>query len=394
MNIRKKDILVYFVTLVFFCGNYTSMLPLIGPLLKVSNNLIFLYLAVIIVQRICRRQSLKLYSKIAIGFACFTVSYQLISAYYGDTDMVLTSIKAIVVILWLDNQIKEDNSLLIGPIMLAFWTWCIADSVFTFMHPAGVNFSVGNEYLLGGKNNKIFYFFIAEFLAGLRHIRNRNYANSEIGFTLMWILLTGMLLANVSIIESSTTSLVLILLVLYILFERIMSTLPLTKISVVLLIHIIVFFLLVFVRELFQEELNLIMQTVFQKDATLTGRIYIWRSAFILILQSPWIGYGIYKPQAAQLLSGYDYMWTMAHNQILELLMRGGAVLLSQWITIVGMLASRLRALQHNAFAKYTIFALFSVFFFYHTEATLDKISFLVFVLMYYSANYTEEAGS
>lgn len=61
------------------------------------------------------------------------------------------------------------------------------------------------------------------------------------------------------------------------------------------------------------------------KEITLTGRTFIWASAFKKIHAAPIMGYGYGEPA---------FNHYVAHNQILELLVNGGAVLLMIFYTI------------------------------------------------------------
>lgn len=93
-------------------------------------------------------------------------------------------------------------------------------------------------------------------------------------------------------------------------------------------------------------------------------------------------GYGKYKTQYATLPSHYKYAWTMAHNQILDLMLRGGIIILALWL---GVLFIIIRKNQKNKsiYSKLSTYTLFCLLFFFHTEASMDVITYLIFLCLY-----------
>ena len=146
--------------------------------------------------------------------------------------------------------------------------------------------------------------------------------------------------------------------------------------------HAICFFLIIFVRELFQEPLNQLMNVLFGKDATFTGRIYIWRVALAQIIRSPIWGYGKYGTQYAILPSEYEYAWTMAHNQILDLMLRGGIIILSLWLCVL-LVIMRTNRKTKTIYSKISTYTMFCLLFFFHTEASTDVITYFIFLCLY-----------
>lgn len=159
----------------------------------------------------------------------------------------------------------------------------------------------------------------------------------------------------------------------------------------VFIFHVFCFILLIFVREIFQEPLNEIMQVLFQKDATFTGRVYIWRAALLLIAKSPILGYGKYFPQNAIYSHGGILIWEMAHNQILECFIEGGIVLAILWSVMVYKVLT-LNQKRKTEISKLAIFSMFSFLFFFQTEASLTMLDFFTFYVFYVMSLYCGEA--
>lgn len=66
---------------------------------------------------------------------------------------------------------------------------------------------------------------------------------------------------------------------------------------------------------------NIIVE-VFNKDLTLSSRIFIWQRALAHIQKSQWIGYGNENPEFTTAIIGINH----THNLILEILYRGGII--------------------------------------------------------------------
>lgn len=292
---------------------------------------------------------------------------------------------------WLDRQIQKDEEYLTGPIMYALIFWCVLDSVLTFIYPSGVPFLYGG-FILGWKNNKLVHLFSSNLLLAFKYLKLKKRGANVLKYWILWFLYTVMCIANATIVESSTTSVVILLLFIYLFISKPLEKTIFTNGYFVFVFHILCFILLIFVREIFQDPLNQLMQVLFEKDATFTGRIYIWRAALLLIAKSPVIGYGKFIPQAALLPHGGIYMWEMAHNQVLECLMEGGIVLALLW----GSMVCRVLILNQksgNKISKLAIFSMFSFLFFFQTEASLTVLSFFVFYIFYIMSKYDSEMG-
>ena len=371
-----------------FAGNYAGFIPVLGIALKIINNVTSIYIGMEILQRIKDKDFLYSISPVTGCSILYFILLEIISAFLGREVYLFSTIKICLVLLWLDSEIYEDKGIMMDAIKNSFWVWCIIDSVFTFLNPDGVFFLVGNEYILGGKNNKIFFFLFAMML-GIYKYFNLSYINEKMKFLVKWLFFSLLCIVNALIIGSSTTLVVVFLMLIYPFIRKILENTIFTKILPVICIHICLFIIIIFVREMFQSELDYIMNLLFGKDATFTGRIYIWRDALLKISQSPIIGYGRYAEQASLLPSGYEYMWTMSHNQILEIMMQGGVILLTVWVIMIVSMVRKIK--RHNSkFSKLAVFTIFTVFFFFHTEASTSNLPFFLMMLIYRIAETTD----
>lgn len=392
--IRKRSIVVFIIVFTFFSGNYAGYIPGIAQLLMVVGNLGTVYMLLDVLSDVIKSRNFSSYTRISIGYAVFTLLYYIICIANSNATGLISNIKSIIVIFWIDKTIKQDKSIMEDAIRLAFYLWCIMDSIFTIMHPEGVHFLVGGEYILGGKNNKVFFIFIAEILSIYKFYKLKSY-KERILFALEWGLFTVLCFLNINIIKSSTTLMIIIIVIIFPAMKNILRKSLICKPLFVCVFHICIFIVLIFVRELFQDQLDSIMQILFEKDATFTGRIYIWRAALVEIANNLFIGLGDYNDIPAVLQSGYVYMWSMSHNEVLEILLRGGLCLFTVWLYILGILIHRLRMNGGHILGCFSTYALFAILFFFHTEASIAKIIFFVFLLLYHMSEevaYLEES--
>lgn len=90
---------------------------------------------------------------------------------------------------------------------------------------------------------------------------------------------------------------------------------------------------------------------IFNKDATLTTRTFIWDTLLLKILQRPLIGYG-YLDQIVYTNITLNRFATSAHNMLIAVLMSGGIIGLIMYLFIL------YRALERKMYSTYHMFDL------------------------------------
>ncbi len=381
--VSKRKILVFFITFVFFAGNNIGSLAGINTIIKLLNNILTLYMLYDICFPIIKTKKVEKITSVTGLFLLYLIVYVVITLAVGGEfifNNITAILKSAIVLVWLDRYVRADMTLLEGPILAAFYIWCFFDTAVTLIYPAGAPFLM-DGYILGWKNNKIMYFIIVNLLLAYHYI-NLESVRKRINFAMVWGTLSIGCIANAILIESSTTAIVVVLIALFVPFRKIISHTPLINEKFVIGFHTVCFILIIFVRELFQEPLNQIMNVLFGKDATFTGRIYIWRMALARIAESPIWGYGKYETQYAVLPSKYEYAWTMAHNQILDLMLRGGIIILALWLGVLFVIMRKNQKTK-SVYSKLSTYTMFCLLFFFHTEASTDVITYLIFLCLY-----------
>ena len=61
--------------------------------------------------------------------------------------------------------------------------------------------------------------------------------------------------------------------------------------TMILGVHAVIWFLVVINNQTESSVIGAINEALFHRDATFTGRIYLWKTAMLLISQSFWTGY-------------------------------------------------------------------------------------------------------
>lgn len=84
------------------------------------------------------------------------------------------------------------------------------------------------------------------------------------------------------------------------------------------------------------------VSSVFNKSATLSNRVDIWRNCFVFFAESPVFGKGIYTPLEYKAITQY-YLGTNAHNLLLTILVSGGIVAMVIYLAIFKVSMSRKR---------------------------------------------------
>lgn len=182
---------------------------------------------------------------------------------------------------------------------------------------------------------------------------------------------------------SVTTSVGILLLLIYSVFGRHFKFL--SKLAVIVMLFVLVFVFLDFVLS----DINFFGETSFLenflnytgKDPTFSGRTAVWARSILLFLSEPLTGVGLYTGDIARtFLLAYN-----SHNLILDLLLIGGAVLLLSVILLVVILIGQM----HKYLDSYYYYGMIFTFEVYLLMMQFEVYSyymiFMFLFIMYYS---------
>lgn len=209
----------------------------------------------------------------------------------------------------------------------------LANTLLTVIRPSGLFFDISENgadvaYFLLGNQNQVIPFYIIGISIAVIYYR----LSGKKKWRGLFIYLQALLC---DLICGSQTSLVM-LFVFALLFLMLPKNKKMTKfrkriafIGIILVFAWYYALLVLNVQVLFEG----VIENVLHKDVTLSTRVYIWLQAFILIKESPLLGYGASTRRLLEFgNSSFD-----AHNIALQILLMGGVLLLIALIIIIVM---------------------------------------------------------
>lgn len=131
---------------------------------------------------------------------------------------------------------------------------------------------------------------------------------------------------------------------------------------------------------------DFVIEKVFHKEVTLTGRTFLWNAILAAIAKRPWAGYG-YGVSIADIYTTSRYVASSAHNYFLDLLLRGGIphLVIQVLIVIVTYRSVDKTHTKHDKLRQLMIATLLSYFVMWQFEPFVNSgyiDMMLVFMIM------------
>lgn len=144
------------------------------------------------------------------------------------------------------------------------------------------------------------------------------------------------------------------------------------KITLKFLIIVYIFISILIVLFNFQYLFSDFIESILHKDASLSGRTYIWQSAIRNIRNSPLIGYGINMDGTISISETYNGTLHASHNIMLEVLLQTGIIgFIFYFSFIYRSLKQKKSYLAQNKIYRMLIFFTFIIFFMYIASHTI-----------------------
>ena len=390
---RKRDIGVFFTTLFVFLPSNVGSLQGIGSLITLTNNFIIGWILLNFLYRLGKGfWSIKKPSYICLLCISFYVVRMILVYLHGGSYVLHNWIslgKTVIAIIWFEwkaNKSGKNRRI----IMYAFWFWVLLDALVTFIWPEGSPLLNGG-YLLGWKNNKIEFLFIGHLLALIEIERKRYAIHSR--FFQRYICFSAITIAMSYIVDSGTTLLIILLLTLYIPLRKLITSIKkFPSVGFIVIFHIALWCLVILNLD-GRSVVGMLIERFTTRDATFTGRTYVWAAALFMISKAPLTGYvsGFSAYGKMYIARGplTGMAWEMAHNQVLEILMQGGAVLFGIFAVILLLCLYK----NHNSLRSMRMarWALFCLILSYLTEAYLNSITFVILLSVYYVVEWCKQ---
>lgn len=301
----------------FFTGSITSKL-----------NHLFLLLGILFL--ISRKYCPKKYMLAVIGYFAVLVGI----TFYRYTDraglsFVLENARLVVYLATVDCMLTIDHRSATSILRKIIGFYVVLDFLSIVCFPRGLTTAerVWNEWtttyeaiwLYGRKNNRIHWYMITSLLSTWKYGEEKN-AKTWVSVWFYMLLMTA-----VPVLESSSTSVIVALTADIAIFICLRKKGHVKKVNAkaFLIGYAMLAVMLVLGSVAF---LQPIVEGLFHKDLSFSGRTAIWAQICMFIARKPILGYGVsYGSSTAALLGAIDR--TSAHNQWLDFLYQGGIVL-------------------------------------------------------------------
>jgi O-antigen ligase len=141
------------------------------------------------------------------------------------------------------------------------------------------------------------------------------------------------------------------------------------------------FFSIVVLR--LQNIFSFFIEGVLHKGLSFTGRTDIWDKAIAMILESPFLGYGIAQSGKVYRLSKHKYYH--AHNAFLEVMVEGGVFALIAFLLMLERAGRQLLIYRRHPYACLLAAGLMSAAVMTTMEPFLDSNGLLIYALVFFS---------
>ena len=252
--------------------------------------------------------------------------------------------------LLLEMVLKENAAWIYNILLPILEVYVYINFITVIVFPDGLysTYLFENNYFLGYDNQNINFILPAMALSLLNYYRLRS----------QWIRTLCLLTTSVLTVLFTWSGASLVIVsgfVVFAVFRKMLNT-KFFNLRTYLVINVVCFWLLVIVR--IQNYFSYFIETILEKSLTLTGRTILWDITLAYIKRNPVLGYGIETTVVRGLKNGKgaNHPFSLhAHDRILEILYRGGIILLVIQIIIL-ILACR-KAMKYKESTEVQILA-------------------------------------
>ena len=311
--ISKEKILYYIVIIVMWTPPLFSKIPLLTSTFNMFKMIVMVYIAIEVLTNVSKIYYEGLFATLYFVSFVFTT---IMSS--GNILFSLTCIlQQIAFILYSDIQIHKNTRDYVICFSNVLFVYFVVNALMLIVFPDGVGQYLPNyNYLeidsrqswLGLDNGYMRWFLVGMVLFYFTLHNNRKKL-----FFIVIVMLSSMLF-----VISGTGVICFLLMLVYLIFwdnislNKIINTRLIVAVGTFLQIGIVFFGVSTLFSGLFE---------LLGKDASLTGRIYLWEKAINLIKVKPIFGYGLTEHSLIVSTNGQAYS---SHNTVLQILINGG----------------------------------------------------------------------
>ena len=326
----------------------------------------------------------KKYSKFVIIYFIYIVCLGLSTLLNSNASLpvlYLTYYKITALILFLDMGIRYNVKNIIVSLNMVLILLILINFVTILAFPNGMfmgNYSMSN-WFLGYKNSHMVFY-----LPAILVININAYLKGKMNYLFYYLFLVIILISTLKSL-ATTSIVVLIILYLYLIFEKIISKVSFFNIYNYFIVYIGLFLTIIVLRV--QNIFAWLVVNVLHKKMTFTGRTDIWDISLSFISTKKLLGYGIEQPYDIAKKFG-NIAFTHCHDTILDLLYKGGIISLISFFSLIIITIKKLYNKRHEVISKLFSVIFLCIFIIMLFEARQDAIGFyIVFILSYYIDN-------
>ena len=319
--------------------------------------------------------------------------------FYNRTDnasinLIVSYSKLMVYLGLVDYMMRNKQTAAVNDLFQIIFLFVVVDFVSLPAFPNGIKQTeyVWNEWstsydpiwFFGRKNNRIFYYIILDVLSIWKYNISRTKKNK-------WFVILAMVMGMTSsVLEESSTSIIVSAIlsfgVICFLWKKRNKKIP---VNLCVLLYGIFEILLVGGSVTF---LAPIINDLFHKDLTFSGRSLIWNQILVMIAQKPILGWGYMKSTTISKILG-SKVFTSAHNQWLNFLFQGGIVLFGIAVMLFAIEIGTIKKQKANRNVFIMTVVLISLFVDMLFESQFNGIAVGLTIIMIYEYSLAFEEG-
>ncbi len=354
-NINKSTIFLI-IAVIIFTANEALFVEFYPPILKSAISISRLLL---LAYCLCKPIIPLINTKFFVALILYVSIYSVSSVINGQFAVIPILSKSLCVFLFYiiySKHIRDNAQRTLNVFSATMLAFIVVNTIFVIFMPDGLwmqenseDTGFPNRHFIGGNHNAFAPFYFVTLVLCILY--DKNFNNGLPNRTIIAFLFS---LISLFFVGSVTGILGVILLLLYVTLVYKM------RIAVSLLYLIIIFFIfaqIVFVMIQDLENYPILasfVESALGKDVTFSGRTFIWKDSLDLIYQKPAIGWGYRSAEWYQ----EHFSVVNSHNLILSILLKGGVLLLLNYIIIVLLAFKNTTLSKHNS---NTVFLAFSV---------------------------------
>lgn len=230
-----------------------------------------------------------------------------------------------------------------------------------------------DNWFLGFKNIHILFILPGITINYISDLLNKG----KVG--LKYYILLAISFVSLIMINSSTSIVGIIFIILFLYFNKFILKSNLINIKKFIIIFLIIFFLIVVFRA--QNIFAFIIEDILHKDLTFTNRTYIWDYVMNFISKNPFFGYGN-EFKLERYYKTIMYQSYHAHNQLLEIIYKTGFIGFWTFVLICKEGFKNLNPNKYNKkMVKFIAIVAFALMIMTVTEAyVLEKIMYMLVI--------------